>query len=67
MKAFVKRAKKAVVGAVGVAAQLVAAGVLDDQAEAVATAIIAAATVLGIYQARNTSGTDNITGGTDRV
>lgn len=50
---FIKRAKKAVTAALGLAATLVAAGVLDDTAEAVVTGILAVATTLGVYQARN--------------
>ena len=62
---FVKRAKKAVVGAVGLGAALLSAGQLDGTAEAVVSAVVAVATVLGIYQARNVPA--STIGGTDRV
>jgi tRNA C32,U32 (ribose-2'-O)-methylase TrmJ len=51
--ALLKRAKKAVAAAAGTAALLVSAGVLDDQAEAIANVIIALATVAGVYQLKN--------------
>ena len=50
---FVARAKKAVVAVLGLAATLVAAGVLDDNAEAIVTGLLAVATAAGVYQAKN--------------
>jgi CBS-domain-containing membrane protein len=43
------RVRKAVTAACGLAATLVAAGVLDDTAEAIVTGALALATVLGVY------------------
>jgi hypothetical protein len=50
---FLARAKKTVIAACGLGATLVAAGVLDDTAEAVVTGLLAIATTAGVYQARN--------------
>ena len=50
---FIARAKKAVVAGCGLAATLVAAGVLDDTAEAIVTSLLALATTAGVYQAKN--------------
>lgn len=67
MKAFAKRAKKTVVGALGLGALLVSSGVLDDQAEAIVSGVIAVATALGIYQAKNVPASGTHTGGTAHV
>lgn len=48
-----KRYAKAITAACGLAATLVAAGVLDDRAEAIVTALLAVATTAGVYQVRN--------------
>lgn len=50
---FVKRAKKAVVAACGLAATLVAAGILDHLLEAVVTGLLGVATTYGVYKAEN--------------
>jgi hypothetical protein len=47
------RIRKALVAALGLAGTLVAAGVLDDNTEAIVTGIIAAATALGVYAVKN--------------
>lgn len=44
---------KTVAAVVGVLAEAVAAGVLHGNAEAIARGVIAAATVAGVYTARN--------------
>lgn len=66
MKSFVKRAKKAVVGAVGLGAILLSSGQLDGQVEAVVSSVVALATAFGIYQAKNESA-PAANGGFDRV
>lgn len=48
-----KRVRKAVTAACGLAATLVAAGVLDDTAEAIVTGVIAVFTAVGVYQVKN--------------
>ena len=53
MTAALKNAKKALAAAAGTAALLVSAGLLDDQAEAIANVVIALATVAGVYQLKN--------------
>jgi len=50
---FVARAKKAVAAALGLGATLLAAGVLDGTAEAVVSGLLAVATTVGVYQAKN--------------
>lgn len=50
---FAARARKFLVGAAGLAATLVAAGVLDDQTEAIVTGLLAVATAAGIYATPN--------------
>lgn len=45
--------RKLVVAALGLAATLVAAGVLDDQVEAIVTGLLAVATAAGVYVAPN--------------
>ena len=50
---LVKRIRKALVGAAGLAATLVAAGVLDDNTEAIVTGVLAALTAAGIYAVPN--------------
>ncbi|MCZ2837128.1 hypothetical protein [Modestobacter sp. VKM Ac-2985] len=47
------RVRKAIVAGLGFGATLVAAGVLDDQTEAIVTGVLALATVLGIYRVPN--------------
>lgn len=48
-----KRIRKAVVAVLGLAATLVAAGVLDDQMEAIVTGLLALATAAGVYSVPN--------------
>ena len=50
---LVKKIRKALVAALGMAATLVAAGVLDDQTEAIVTGILAVATAAGVYVVPN--------------
>jgi len=50
---LVKRYRKAITAVLGMAATLVAAGVLDDTAEAVVTGILGVATALGVYAVPN--------------
>lgn len=50
---LVQRIRKAIVGAVGLAALLVSSGVLDDNTEAIVNGLIAVATLFGIYQVPN--------------
>lgn len=50
---LVKRYSKAITAACGLAATLVAAGVLDDQAEAIVTGALALLTTLGVYSVPN--------------
>ena len=50
---LVKRIRKALTAAVGMAATLTAAGVLDDRAEAVVTAILGVLTAYGVYAVPN--------------
>lgn len=50
---LLKRIRKAIAAALGLAATLVAAGVLDDRAEAIVTGILAVATAYGVYQVPN--------------
>ncbi len=49
------RIRKTIVAALGLAATLVAAGVLDDQTEAIVTGLLAAATAAGVYGVKNES------------
>lgn len=63
---FVKRARKAIIGALGLGALLVSSGVLDDKTEAIVSGVIAVATALGIYQVRNEP-TGAVNGGLDGV
>jgi hypothetical protein len=48
-----KRIRKALVAACGLAATLVAAGVLDDTTEAIVTGLLAVATAAGVYAVPN--------------
>jgi len=50
---MIKQIRKAIVAALGLAATLVAAGVLDDQAEAIVTGLLAVATAAGVYAVPN--------------
>jgi hypothetical protein len=50
---FVERARKFLVGAVGLAAQVLASGVLDGDAQLWVQAAIAVAFAAGIYQVPN--------------
>lgn len=47
------RIRKALVAILGLAATLVAAGVLDDNTEAIVTGILAVATAAGVYVVPN--------------
>lgn len=47
------RIRKALVAILGLAATLVAAGVLDDNTEAIVTGILAVATAAGVYAVPN--------------
>ncbi len=47
------KVRKTVVAALGLAATLVAAGVLDNQTEAIVTGLLAAATAAGVYATPN--------------
>lgn len=50
---WARRARKAVTAACGMAATLAAAGVLDDQAETVVTALLGVATAYGVWRIPN--------------
>ena len=50
---LMKKIRKAIVAACGLAATLIAAGVLDDTAEAVVTGLLAVATATGVYVTPN--------------
>lgn len=50
---FLQRARKFLVGVVGLAAVLLSSGQLDGRTEAVVSGLVAVATALGIYQVRN--------------
>lgn len=50
---LMKRVRKAIVAVLGLAATVVAAGVLDDQTETIVAGIIAAATAAGVYVVPN--------------
>jgi hypothetical protein len=49
----VNRIRKALVAAAGLAANLVAAGLLDDTTEAIVTGALAILTAAGVYVVRN--------------
>lgn len=49
----VKRIRKAIAAALGLAATLVAAGMLDDRAETIVTGVLALATAAGVYAVPN--------------
>lgn len=50
---LVKRYAKAITAACGLAATLVAAGVLDDRTEAIVTGLLGIATAYGVYAVPN--------------
>lgn len=50
---LVQRIRKSLVAIFGLAATLVAAGVLDDTTEAIVTGVLAAATAAGVYVVPN--------------
>ncbi len=50
---IMSRFRKAIVAALGLAATLVSAGVLDDQAEAIVSGLLALATAAGVYSVPN--------------
>jgi hypothetical protein len=53
---FVQRARKFLIGAVGLGAVLLSSGQLDGRTEAIVSGLVAVATALGIYQVPNARG-----------
>lgn len=50
---FAKRARKLIVGACGLAAQVVSTGILEENAEIVVNSLLAIATAYGIWRVPN--------------